>query len=171
MRGPPTRNLLLSRTCPSLIGLASTYEDGEAPGRSRPSFLSRNSRERVDSGWDSDATTSATPGGLLWMPGALQGKACGPEGPLAVFLLLRHRASVRVVHSLPQLPQRNVRDPPLPARSEDTGWAFGAPGLYQAHFSPSIGLVHSCSWSLPASLPLAQHSISSPQVRGSVNAI
>lgn len=154
MWGPPTGDLLLSRTCSLLIGLASTceatYKDDKAPGRSRPSFLSRNSRERVDSGWDSDATTWAYCG--CW--GALQGNACGPEGPLAGLLWLRSRgfkgrASVRVVHSLPQLPQRNVRDPPLFARSADTGWAFGAPGLYQEQFSPSIGLVHSCSWSFP----------------------
>lgn len=67
--------------------------------------------------------------------GSLQGKACGSEGLLVGLLWLRHtgfkgRASVRVVHSLPQLPQRNVEDPPLPARSADTGWAFRASGLY-----------------------------------------
>lgn len=105
--------------------------------------------------------------------GALQGKACGSEGLLAGLLWLRHtgfkgRASVRVVHSLPQLPQRNVEDPPLPARSADTGWAFGLLGSTRNTLVPALALFVPV---IDHSLSLVQHPISSPQDRGSVNAI
>lgn len=169
MWGPPTGNLLLSRTCSPLIGLTSTYEDGEAPGRSRPSFLSRNGRERVDS----DATTSATPGGLLWMLGALQGNACGPEGPLAGLLWLRHmgfkgRASVRLSTAYLSSPRGMWRIPHYLPGQRTLAGPSGLLGSTRNTLDPALVLV------IPVighSLSLAQHPISSPQDRGSVNAI